>query len=228
LAIVARHQIQVAANKVRTIFRSTTAPISRVLDYHVALHYLLPHERAIITVRIHPWILAGPLSLLTGTLLLAILLSIDVVHGNDVALGAAWVACAGSLIFALTAVAEWYVRLFIVTERRLLFVRGIKIRKVSTLPVAEIDNLTFRRSLLGRVVGYGDFIIESRATDKALRKIRYIPYPEQLYLEVCALLFPDDQEDGTLSLVHPELDAVRRLADRGRRGGLGSGGSPGR
>ena len=50
--------------------------------------------------------------------------------------------------------------------------------------------MTFQRSFLGRMLGYGTFILESAGQDQALSTVDHIPYPEQLYLEVCALIFP--------------------------------------
>jgi len=54
--------------------------------------------------------------------------------------------------------------------------------------------MTFRQSFLGRILGYGTFILESAGQDQALSNVDFIPYPEQLYLEVCELLFPN--QDG--------------------------------
>ena len=39
-------------------------------------------------------------------------------------------------------------------------------------------------------LGFGEFIIESAGSDQALRTVDHIPYPEELYLEICALIFP--------------------------------------
>jgi hypothetical protein len=46
------------------------------------------------------------------------------------------------------------------------------------------------------------FIVESAGEKQALRSINFLPYPEQLYLQVCDLLFPgavaktqQDQDD---------------------------------
>jgi hypothetical protein len=58
------------------------------------------------------------------------------------------------------------------------------------MPLAKVTDMTFQRSFLGRVFGYGTFILESAGQDQALSRVDFIPYPEQLYLEVCALLFP--------------------------------------
>jgi hypothetical protein len=62
--------------------------------------------------------------------------------------------------------------------------------------------MSFQRSALGRLLGYGEFIVESASQEQALHTINFLPYPEQLYLEVCGLLFPDavaetqqDQDD---------------------------------
>jgi hypothetical protein len=53
-----------------------------------------------------------------------------------------------------------------------------------------VTDMTFQRSFPGRVFGYGTFVLESAGQGQALSKVDFIPYPEQLYLEVCDLLFP--------------------------------------
>jgi len=59
------------------------------------------------------------------------------------------------------------------------------------MPLAKVTDMSFRRSALGRLLGYGEFIVESAGKEQALHTINFLPYPEQLYLEVCGLLFPD-------------------------------------
>jgi len=55
--------------------------------------------------------------------------------------------------------------------------------------------MSFQRSLLGRMLGYGEFVMESAGQDQALRTVPFIPYPETLYLEVCQMIFPN-KDDG--------------------------------
>jgi hypothetical protein len=55
--------------------------------------------------------------------------------------------------------------------------------------------MSFQRSTLGRILGFGEFILESAGQDQALRIVDHLPYPEQLYLEVCGLIFKDKGED---------------------------------
>jgi Bacterial PH domain len=59
------------------------------------------------------------------------------------------------------------------------------------MPLAKVTDMSFQRSAMGRIFGYGEFILESAGQDQALNKIDYLPYPEQLYLEVCGLIFKD-------------------------------------
>jgi hypothetical protein len=51
--------------------------------------------------------------------------------------------------------------------------------------------MRFERSAIARVLGYGTFIVESAGQDQALSRIDHLPYPEQLYIEVCGLIFKD-------------------------------------
>jgi len=64
------------------------------------------------------------------------------------------------------------------------------------MPLVKVTDMTFQRSFLGRLFGYGTFILESAGQDQALSTVDYIPYPEQLYLEVCSLIFKPLKEDG--------------------------------
>jgi hypothetical protein len=45
------------------------------------------------------------------------------------------------------------------------------------------------------LLGYGEFIVESAGQEQALRTINFLPYPEQLYLEVCRLIFTDEVDE---------------------------------
>lgn len=58
------------------------------------------------------------------------------------------------------------------------------------IPFAKITDLTFSRSRLGRVLGYGDFFVESAGQEQALSRVAFVPHPAQLYLEIVALIFP--------------------------------------
>jgi hypothetical protein len=59
------------------------------------------------------------------------------------------------------------------------------------MPLAKVTDMSFKRTIAGRMLGYGEFILESAGQDQALTNVDYLPYPEQLYLEVCEMIFPN-------------------------------------
>jgi hypothetical protein len=70
---------------------------------------------------------------------------------------------------------------------------GVFTRKIAMMPLVKVTDMSFQRSSLGRLLGFGEFILESAGQDQALRNIDHVPYPEQLYLEICALIFPAEK-----------------------------------
>ncbi|GLX01074.1 membrane protein [Microtetraspora sp. NBRC 16547] len=160
--------------------------------------YLLPHEHQVIMVRRHPAVLLRPVAEIFGGLILAGLLSKWLSDaGGGGALVIVWWAWLLLLIRFVWKVAEWSVDYFVVTSTRMLLTTGLITRKVAMMPLAKVTDMSFQRSLLGRMLGYGEFVMESAGQDQALRSVTYIPYPETLYLEVCQMIFPskDDADD---------------------------------
>ncbi|MEU0564129.1 PH domain-containing protein [Nonomuraea sp. NPDC005983] len=160
--------------------------------------YLLPHEQQVIMVRRHPAVLLRPVAEVFGGLIIAGLLSkFFGDKGGGTALVVVWWLWLLLLIRFVWKVAEWSVDYFVVTSKRMLLTTGLITRKVAMMPLGKVTDMSFQRSLLGRMLGYGEFILESAGQDQALSNVDYIPYPETLYLEVCQMLFPgkDDGDD---------------------------------
>jgi uncharacterized membrane protein YdbT with pleckstrin-like domain len=149
--------------------------------------YLLPHETQVITVRRHPAILMLPVGLVLAGLIIAGVLS------NTVAQVTAWIWWGWLILLAwfVWQVAEWSVDYFVITNQRMLLTTGLITRKVAMMPLAKVTDMSFRRTITGRMLGYGEFVLESAGQDQALNKVDYLPYPEQLYLEVCEMIFPN-------------------------------------
>jgi len=150
-----------------------------------------------ITVRKHPAELAGPLILVVGGLAAAGELTRRSVRPKIV-----WGAYLSVLLYSLQRVAAWQATYFTVTDTRMILVSGFAVRKVSMMPLTKVTDMSFQRSALGRLLGYGEFIVESAGEKQPLRTIDFVPYPDQLYLEVCGLVFPgavaeteQDQDD---------------------------------
>ena len=158
--------------------------------------YLLPHEHQVITVRKHPAVLLRPISVTLLGLVIAAVISTTVARHNADVVGFVWIVWAVLLVWLAYKVWVWSQDYFIVTSRRMLLATGVITRKVAMMPLVKVTDMSFQRSSLGRLLGYGEFILESAGQDQALRRVDHIPYPEQLYLEVCGLIFPGRKDDG--------------------------------
>lgn len=149
--------------------------------------YLLPHENQVITVRRHPAVLMVPVGLVLGGLIVAGVLS------NTVTAAMTWIWWGWLILLGwfVWRVAEWSVDYFVITNQRMLLTTGLITRKVAMMPLAKVTDMSFKRTIAGRMLGYGEFILESAGQDQALTNVDYLPYPEQLYLEVCEMIFPN-------------------------------------
>lgn len=152
--------------------------------------HLLPHERQVITVHRHFAILFGPVGLAVAGLVAALVLTSTLKLSSDAEL-ITWLIWCLLLLYMIWKVASWFVDYYVITSYRMLVVRGFLARDVVMLPMRFATVLRLRRSTLGRMLGYGEFILEPRGQDRGLRTVKYLPFPDQLYLEVCGLIFPD-------------------------------------
>jgi membrane protein YdbS with pleckstrin-like domain len=156
--------------------------------------FLLPHERQVITVHQHPAILIKPIFWVLIGLAVAGWLSSSLAHGNGTAILVIWILWGILVLNLAIKVWEWAVTYFVVTSQRFVLTTGVVTRNVNMMPLTKVTDMTFQRSALGRLLGYGKFILESAGQDQALTNVDYLPYPEQLYLEVCGLIFKDKEE----------------------------------
>jgi len=158
--------------------------------------YLLPNEQQVITVRRHPAVLIGPSLLTLAGLLAAGVLSATLLHSNGTLVTVVWVAWLVLFVRMIWKAINWAVDFFVVTSHRILLTSGVLTRKVAMMPLTKVTDMSFQRTFAGRMLGFGEFIVESAGQDQALRNIDHIPYPEQLYLEVCGMLFGSDDQGG--------------------------------
>jgi uncharacterized membrane protein YdbT with pleckstrin-like domain len=156
--------------------------------------HLLPTEAQVITVRFHPAVLIKPVALCLAGLAIAGLLSTTIARGNGTVLLVIWVAWLILVIYLLVKVYEWLDAYFVVTSKRLILASGVFTRNVNMMPLNKVTDMTFRRSAWGQILGYGEFIVESAGPNPSFQHIDHLPYPEQLYLEVCAVLFDKDND----------------------------------
>ncbi len=153
--------------------------------------YLLPDETAVVATRRHwavliePTVKFLPVFVAGGWLLL---LDPD----NRVTSSAGLLVILASLVYYGLRVAEWWMRHFIVSTRRVLLTSGVIARTVTLLPLRRITDLTWKETVPGQVLGYGTFRFESAGQQQALSEITFLPGADVLYRRVSALLFSSD------------------------------------
>ena len=85
---------------------------------------------------------------------------------------------------------NWWVTYFVVTPKRMLLTSGFITRKVDMMPLTKVTEMGFERDWQARLLGYGTFVLETAGQDLVFSRVDHMPQPEQLYLEVCGVLFP--------------------------------------
>jgi TctA family transporter len=156
--------------------------------------YLLPRERRVITVRQHPAVLIPAASRAAGVLLAAVAVtpfaSSRAADKVAVTLIIWLVAAAVVTRFAL-AIYSWFNGYVVLTELRLIFTLAGLGSGAEQIPMERAKNLELRRTFGGRLLGYGSFIFDFDGHPQQV--VDYLPYPEQLYIEVSGLVFPDTE-----------------------------------
>lgn len=172
-------------------------PASSASPPAMSLPELAPDEEQVIAIRKHPAVLIGPITVFFGVLIIATTLADTILRHNLGVLGIIWIVNDVVLIWVFWKVLAWSREYFMVTSKRMLLISGVLERRVSTMLLADLTDMSYQKPLLGRILNYGDLIHES-GPDGELQVVSHIPYPERVFLEVCKLSFPsaDDSPDN--------------------------------
>ncbi|MEV4759012.1 PH domain-containing protein [Micromonospora sp. NPDC049559] len=95
-------------------------------------------------------------------------------------------------------VADWFYDRFILTNKRVMVVNGIITRQVAMMPLARVTDMKYEQSPLGRTLNYGTFVLESAGQEQALREIKHLPNPNELYLRVVEEMYEPQAVEARL------------------------------
>jgi uncharacterized membrane protein YdbT with pleckstrin-like domain len=155
--------------------------------------YILPTERRIIRVREHWAVMLNPILQSAAVLLLIVVAERtlpDSVFLDNLAFYGALVVVVRFTILVLL----WWVERIVVTDKRVMKSEGIIVHKVGMMPLSKVTDLSFVRSLNGRIFGYGKIVIESAGQNQAFDEIDYIPRPEEIYEALTELVFGEKRQ----------------------------------
>lgn len=170
---------------------------SRILD-----RYVLGDERVVVAIRHHWGRMIEPVLTVVVGLIAASWISANApIEASALPLVLWWLWFALVLRLLWKAL-EWRNEWFVATDKRLLMTYGLITHKVAMMPLRKVTDMNYARSPLGRVLGYGQFIMESAGQDQAMREINWVPDPDDTYRRICDTIFgpegrdPDDDPFG--------------------------------
>lgn len=172
--------------------------------------YLLGGERPIIADHQHWGKVAREIALLVVVVVLVLGLDTSLPASAGSVVNLLWIAVL--VLFGWTAwkVALWRKNWFVATDKRMMLNHGLINVDVAMLSLTKVVDLTYTRSTMGRLLGYGTFVRESAGQHQSMREVKWVKKPEVNFNRLCAAIF---------SLEHPG-------ADRGDQGRPAGGGSP--
>jgi uncharacterized membrane protein YdbT with pleckstrin-like domain len=171
--------------------------------------YLAIDERVVCRVKRHPAMLAGPFFQALGIFVAAVFVGVllSPADGSDAVDTVLGLLAFGFLIRLAWRAWEWWVDRIIVTDRRLFEVSGILTRRVASMPLTKVTDMTYHRTVVGRLFGYGELRVESPGQQQALARIAYLPKPDDFYRTVTSLVMaPTSRERNEVADQVDEAD----------------------
>lgn len=180
------------------------------------LRWLGSDEEVVLSTRRHPAELFAP-AFWTG-LVVALAAAAGFITGphsgtDPVDIGAGIVA-ALALLRLSVRVLRWSSYRLVITDRRLVECSGTLSRRVTSVPLAGVTEVGYRRSVGGRVLGYGELVLAG-GPDKAAgaRRIERIPHVGACCRELTDVLMGDlhEAQRGWVALDEADTGPLPRV-----------------
>ncbi|MGH3775461.1 MAG: PH domain-containing protein [Pseudonocardiaceae bacterium] len=163
-------------------------------------------ERRVIRVRRHWASLLGVMAQTFGVVIVAFLVSQLLSGAGDdlwVLQSLLWYLAAAAVLRFIWKALEWWVELIIITNKRFMITSGLIVTKVSMMPITKVTDMSYLRTLGGRVLGYGRLRVESAGQKQDLEQVDYLPKPEATFDAISELIFGEKKEARTGLLPPP-------------------------
>jgi membrane protein YdbS with pleckstrin-like domain len=167
-------------------------PVAERPRHGVLGRYLLDGEQILTAVHQHWAKVVEPAASLIAGLVLVLALDSYLPATLGVVANLLWWAWFVLIGRAIWKILEWRHDWFVATDKRLILTYGLVTQKVAMMPLVKVTDMSYNRSPLGRLLGYGTFVMESAGQDQALRRVEWVPQPDQTYRAICAEIFGVD------------------------------------
>ena len=149
---------------------------------------MAPNERVLSLARHHWAALTSTFVIWFGAVIVALAtgLSFNSATGQtELSYGGAAIILSAT-VFLGWKIWRWKTARFVLTDQRLLFVEGIVSRRINVLPLRSVLDTTYRQSIVGRLLGYGDITL-NLSGQPGLRTLTSLSRPDALYSSILLL-----------------------------------------
>jgi Bacterial PH domain len=154
--------------------------------------YLLVGEQPLIADHQHWAIVAVPVGSWVAGLVLVLALDTYFPASSGGVVTLLWYAFLVLSAWAAWKVALWRRNWLVATDKRMLLNHGLINVDVAMLSLSKVVDLTYSRTTMGRLLGYGTFVRESAGQFQTLRQVEWVKKPERNYNILCAAIFNMD------------------------------------
>jgi len=121
------------------------------------------------------------------------------INAADEISGILVIAWLGVVVWVAVKIVDWWYDRFILTNKRVMVVSGVVSRNVAMMPLQRVTDMKYMQSALGRLLSYGTFELESAGQEQALRRIPYLPSPNDLYLRIVEEMYEPEAVEARLA-----------------------------
>jgi membrane protein YdbS with pleckstrin-like domain len=165
----------------------------------IVARYLFPTEKFRGEWRHHPIQLVKEIGIgLAATLLMGYATGFLAKHNAGGTLTVVLLLWAFVMFWVVWRIADWYFDRFILTNKRVMVVKGLITRNVGMMPLLRVTDMKYVQSPVGRILNYGTFELESAGQDQALSKIKNLPNPNELYLRIVEEMYEPEAVEARL------------------------------
>lgn len=171
--------------------------------------YLLDGERVVFAVRRHWASVALPVLAAAAAVVLALVADAKFPRGAALIANLLLLASLVVVAWAAWRIIEWRHDWLVATDKRLLLSTGLFTQSNPMMPLARVTDMNYQRTVSGRMLGYGKFVMESAGQNQALNVINYMPDPDDNYRILVAEIFdvdPPSDEPSHAPPAHVERD----------------------
>ena len=170
-------------------------PLAALPPHRGLVRYLLDGEQIVIAAHQHWAKVAEPVASAVAGLVLVLGVDTALTASLGFVANVLWWAWFGLVGRAIWKVLERRHDWFVATDKRLILTYGLITRKVAMMPLTKVTDMSYNRSPLGRLLGYGTFVMESAGQDQALHTVGWVADPDRTYRAMCAEIFGVDNDE---------------------------------